>query len=334
MRKYLSTLVLATLLAVALFGGTLVAAGVTRISFGAALPTNCANGNIYVKTAATTGLYWCSTAGSPGTWSAVGGGGSGTVTNTGTLTSGKAIVGNGTTDVTVSSLTAQFVGSSSGTQAAASMTTARLLGRTTASSGAVEEITVGSGLSLTAGSLSASGSSGGLVLLEQYTASASATLDFTTCISSTYDTYRIEGVDIIPATNAVSFLLRVGTGGGPTYDTGANYDWTRSYGNAGGAWTGAGSAGSTGQTSFTLFILASSTNTLEFSLTLKSPQNASYRKYFMWEGWQTASDAGIYHNGPAGGVYNPTTALTALRFLMSSGNIASGTIRCYGIVKT
>jgi len=38
------------------------------------------------------------------------------------------------------------------------MATARLLGRTTASTGAVEEITVGSGLSLSAGSLTATGS--------------------------------------------------------------------------------------------------------------------------------------------------------------------------------
>lgn len=37
------------------------------------------------------------------------------------------------------------------------MSTARLLGRTTASSGAVEEITVGSGLSLSAGALAATG---------------------------------------------------------------------------------------------------------------------------------------------------------------------------------
>lgn len=40
------------------------------------------------------------------------------------------------------------------------MATARLLGRSTASSGAVEEISVGSGLSLSAGTLSASGSTG------------------------------------------------------------------------------------------------------------------------------------------------------------------------------
>jgi hypothetical protein len=41
------------------------------------------------------------------------------------------------------------------------MATARLLGRSTASSGAAEEITVGSGLSLTGGTLSATGGGGG-----------------------------------------------------------------------------------------------------------------------------------------------------------------------------
>jgi len=46
------------------------------------------------------------------------------------------------------------------TSSGLTMATARLLGRTTASTGAVEEITVGSGLSLSAGSLTATGGSG------------------------------------------------------------------------------------------------------------------------------------------------------------------------------
>lgn len=44
------------------------------------------------------------------------------------------------------------------------MSTARLLGRTTASSGAIEEITVGTGLSLSAGSLTATGGGGGVIV--------------------------------------------------------------------------------------------------------------------------------------------------------------------------
>lgn len=52
--------------------------------------------------------------------------------------------------------------------------TARLLGRTTASTGAIEEITVGSGLSLSAGSLTATGGSSGAQALPIDAAAAAA----------------------------------------------------------------------------------------------------------------------------------------------------------------
>lgn len=53
-------------------------------------------------------------------------------------------------------------GSGSITASGYTQNTARLLGRTTASAGAIEEITVGTGLSLSAGSLTATGSSPGV----------------------------------------------------------------------------------------------------------------------------------------------------------------------------
>jgi hypothetical protein len=65
-----------------------------------------------------------------------------------------------------------------------------------------------------------------MVLLEQHTASASASLNFTTAISATYDEYLIEFVNIIPATNAVNFWMRMSTNGGSSYDSGTNYSWT------------------------------------------------------------------------------------------------------------
>lgn len=53
-----------------------------------------------------------------------------------------------------------YVAPGAATGSGLTMATARLLGRTTASSGAIEEITVGSGLSLSGGTLTASGGSG------------------------------------------------------------------------------------------------------------------------------------------------------------------------------
>lgn len=59
--------------------------------------------------------------------------------------------------------------------------TARLLGRTTASSGAIEEISVGAGLTLSAGSLATSGSAGSYVYTTEIVAGAGgiASMDFT-----------------------------------------------------------------------------------------------------------------------------------------------------------
>ena len=70
------------------------------------------------------------------------------------------------------------------------------------------------------------GGSGALTLLEQHTASASSSLDFTTAITSTYDEYLIEFVGIVPATDAVEMQLRMSTNGGSSYDSGANYSDT------------------------------------------------------------------------------------------------------------
>ena len=96
LNKFKNTIIGIGILA-ALFNITIIAAGVTRISYGTALPTNCVDGNIFVKTSATTGVYWCSTAGSPGTWSAVG---SGTVTTTGSPANGNLTKFSGSTSIT------------------------------------------------------------------------------------------------------------------------------------------------------------------------------------------------------------------------------------------
>jgi len=172
---------------------------------------------------------------------------------------------------------------------------------------------------------------GGLVLLEQHTASSSATLDFASFISSDYDDYLIEMVNMLPATDNVTPQLRVGTGGGPTYDSGANYTWMIVNRPAGAV----GGNGSSGQTSIALFDSGvSNSEPSSWSLRLFNPQSTTANKQFSGTGLVN------YFSGPTpfvslnGGVYVSHTAVTALRFLYSSGNIASGTIRIYGVAKT
>ena len=176
------------------------------------------------------------------------------------------------------------------------------------------------------------GSSGALILLEQYTASSSATLDFTTFVSSTYDVYMFEFVNVLPATDAVDFLIRMGTGGGPTYDSGSNYDWSHLFTYPA---TNSGVEGAGATTS--IKVRASVTNTtlgVVGTARLYNPQSTSLQKAVTYDttSYVGAVSAIVHDNGQ--GIYKSTTAVTAIRFLMSSGNIASGTIRAYGIAKS
>jgi len=177
----------------------------------------------------------------------------------------------------------------------------------------------------------AAGGGGSCVLLEQHTASSSASLDFTTFISSTYDTYVFELLNVLPATSTADLWMRVGTGGGPTWDTGANYTWAylqysqipngANLGNAGDTKMKIGNS-----------LINTATKGASGRVELFSPQSTSVHKQFI--GHLSITDSsGNYVGAQIGSLYAATTALTGVQVLFSSGNIASGTIRVYGLSK-
>lgn len=306
-----------------------------------------------------TGVYYRLTATTP-TWAAIGsGGGSGTVTHTGAaLAAHKVVVGNGTDDVEVIAATGtagQYLrsGGSGADPAMATPTPTEVgLGNVT------NDAQLKAADLDTDGTLAANSDSkipsqkavktyvtahggGALVLLESHTASSSASLDFTSrnatgqsgaTIQSDYEQYLIVADGIVPASSAVDFKLQVGTGGTPTYDTGNNYEWSSLAYSTGG--TAPNQFGSTGAG---MKILATMGNTAgwagNFSLTAMSLNSTSLRKVFTGTSFFVNSSPAAC-NSLFGGTWVTTgTAVTALKFLMSSGNIASGTIRIYGIAK-
>jgi hypothetical protein len=82
-----------------------------------------------------------------------------TITSSGGASPGATFDGSSAKTIDYSTVGAAKTGAATGS--GLTMATARLLGRTTASTGAVEEITVGSGLSLSSGTLTATGVGGG-----------------------------------------------------------------------------------------------------------------------------------------------------------------------------
>ena len=175
------------------------------------------------------------------------------------------------------------------------------------------------------------GGGGGLVLLEQHTASSSASLDFTTCISSTYDEYQIEFVGIVPATDNTNLYMRMSTNGGSTYDSSSIYGHAVFVWRAGA--TGAqGAEGGSNHINLTSFgVSNASTNGIVGHVRFSSPLSTALHKYLVGE--LTFNDTGFRLGAVTRASYESVTAVDAFQFFMNSGNIASGTIRCYGVEK-
>lgn len=210
----------------------------------------------------------------------------------------------------------------------------KLLGRgAAAGAGAVEEITLGAGLTMTGTTLSASGGGGGgWNLLATRTAAASASLDFTSLITSTYDDYVFTIDSILPANTNTAFIMRVSTNNGSSYDSASNYAYTIAYADL------AGVTGGSASTSATQIILTGPDSNVASrggsngSFMFRNPLNAAGRKSLTGQ-FSLAHDNTGYYLYNTAAWYIPTTAVNAVQFLYDSGNIASGVVRMYGISK-
>ncbi|SFI94606.1 hypothetical protein [Nitrosomonas sp. Nm34] len=188
--------------------------------------------------------------------------------------------------------------------------------------------TVGSGTkaSWTISQSSPTNISGSMVLLSSVTASASATVDLETTFNSTYDEYMILGTAIVPASPGQNLNCRMKLGG--SYQT-TGYRYHNTMPSDGSNLYGASASASAAIISIGEGVGAN----LDFTMHVRNVTNAIIRKLLHFHG------AYMLNSGPSlslisgAGTNDNTGALTGIRFMMSSGNIASGTFRLYGIRK-
>jgi hypothetical protein len=188
------------------------------------------------------------------------------------------------------------------------------------------------GNQLTIASSGGGGAAGALVLLEQHTAAGSTSLDFTTGISATYDQYLFEIVNVQPTADS-HLLIQMSTDGGATYDSGTNYDdyyHSRNRFN----FEGNGSEAATKITTTNGDHNHSLNTGICGQIRLYQPGSTTMYKTIMGDLTINAGGpVGYVGNGQFSGWYRSFTAVNAIRFFMSTGNIATGTIRMYGIAK-
>lgn len=170
---------------------------------------------------------------------------------------------------------------------------------------------------------------GGLEKLEEKSASASATLDFTNYIDAQYQSYFFVILDIVPATDGAVFYIRTSTDGGSTFDSGAS-DYQYSYVvMLAGSSVGQGSSTAATQIITSGAIGSLSGEGLAGTVELFNPSNTVQHKHVSFCITQRNS-AGILRFIDGTGTRSAAADVDAVRFFMNSGNIASGKIILYG----
>ena len=183
--------------------------------------------------------------------------------------------------------------------------------------------------------LPASIPTGKLKLISSQTASNSASISFTTGLNSTYKVYKFVFVNIRPATDAVSFQLNFSTDGGTNYNVTKTTTAFKAYANEANT-----DAVLTYDTSMDLAQGTGIQRLMDLGsdadqngcgyMLLFNPASTTYVKHFIYN--DNASQQSDYtENHFIAGYCNTTSAVNAVRFNMSSGNISAGTIYLYAI---
>lgn len=169
------------------------------------------------------------------------------------------------------------------------------------------------------------GSASPMVLLSTATASSSASLNFTSLISSTYANYTFTLEKILPATNATALYLQTSTTNGASWDTTSVYITSNGTNTA----TGPAVVASNISNSVSNTYGAMGVGGTMVIRNAAAPSSTSPLFIYRDSTFYVADAAGLSGSTPTLLVYR-AAVVNAVRFILSSGNITSGTIRMYG----
>ena len=182
---------------------------------------------------------------------------------------------------------------------------------------------------------------GAMTLIKSQTASSSSTISFVNgtsdvVLSSTYPIYVFKFIDIHPATNDANFSFNMSA------DSGSNYNVTKTttffkanHDEAGSStdlsyYTSGDIAQGTGFQNISMGVGSDNDQCTVGYLHLFDPSSTTFVKHFITR-THTTESSDIAWSGFTAGYGNTTSAVDAVQFKFSSGNIDSGTIKLYGI---
>jgi len=182
---------------------------------------------------------------------------------------------------------------------------------------------------------------GSLTFIKKLTASSSATLSFVDGASSvvldnTYKEYLFTWKDIHPATDGASFQFNMSIDSGSNYNVTKTTTYFTAYNYESGGTPALTYAANVDLAQSTAFqnvnsgVGSDNDQCAVGTLHLFNPSSTTFVKHFITNG-NTAEAADLSSNVFVGGYGNTTSAVDAIQFSMSSGNIDAGDICLYGI---
>ena len=181
---------------------------------------------------------------------------------------------------------------------------------------------------------------GAMTLIKTLTASSSATLSFVdgssdVVLDSTYPIYMIKFISMHPATDGIYFSFQGSTDTGSSYGvniTSGAYRARHDESDSTATVAYNTDFDSAQSTNFNQLIVIGngSDESASGTLYLFNPSSTTFVKHFICSsnGYHSSN---FTHESAIGGYFNTTSAIDAIQFKMSSGNIDAGTIKLYGI---
>ena len=178
-------------------------------------------------------------------------------------------------------------------------------------------------------------SGGSLNLISTETASSNSAVSFTSGIDSTYKEYIFKFINIHPASAAV-FTFNGSADSGSNYNVTKTTTHFRAYHNEGGSNTdltydaGSDLAQSTDFQNLGHAIKTDADASGAGYLHLFEPSSTTFVKHFIAQ-FSVLQNSDYNMNSYIAGYFNSTSAIDAIQFKMSTGNIDSGVIKLYGV---
>jgi len=194
----------------------------------------------------------------------------------------------------------------------------------------------------TFGSVAAAG--GNMVFIKKLTASSSGTLSFvngasSVVLDSTYKEYLFTFNNMHPGTDNINFTFNLSADSGSNYNVTKTTSFFEAYHNEGDSDLDLAYAGGRDLAQSTAFqqlngagVQDEDDGSISGTLHLFNPSSTTFVKHFMSSSISNAHNGSYAWNAYMSGYGNTTSAVDAVQFKMSSGNIDAGDICLYGIL--